>query len=644
MKDGRTQQNGGRTLRRRDLLQAILTTSVSAIMVAGPDGRFHFVNERAAEILGVPADVVLGRRYDDPAWAAETPDGDPLPADAYPFAILHRTGRPRDGLRIAIRDAAGRRRLLSVNAAPLEATGDVVFSVVDITAEAETKAAHDRLLEILEATPDFVSMMDMDRRVVYMNAAARRRAGLPPSAPGQMGFDVPHAAGEAGRWMHPDWAARKLESDGIPSAMRNGVWEGESALIDAQGREVPMSQVILAHTDAQGRVDRLSTLMRDISDQRAARRELAETAGRLERILHVNPTGVYALRLNPSAPERAPTTCLISQAAVEISGRSVADWTADPHGVWRSLVHPDDRDRVEAAQSRLFRDGFLEHDYRILRPGARDPVWISDHVVLLRDGAGRPTEIIGAWLDISDRHAMEEELRRSNAELEQFAYVTSHDLQEPLRMVSAYLGLLRRRLDGRLDEECTEFIDFAVDGAQRMHRMINDLLAYSRVDRMGAPFREVDAATALHAALANLQKALEDSGGAVHVAEPPPLPAVWADGAQLSRVFQNLIGNALKYHRPGVPPEITISALPCREGWRFTVRDNGIGIAAKDFGRVFQIFQRLHPRTGADGTGIGLAICKRIIERHGGRIWPESTLGEGTAFHFTLPAVPEQTP
>lgn len=583
-------------LRRRDLLQGILATSVSAIMIAGPDGIIHFANQRASEVLGVPIDDVLGRSCMDPAWSTETPDGHPLPFEDFPFNIVQRTGRPLDNGRISVLDAAGQRRQLSLNAAPLPGSEDIVFSIVDVTAEEDMKAARNRLLEILEATPDFVSMSDLDHNVVYMN----------PSA---------------------------------PAATRNGVWEGETALLDRDGGEIAMSQVILAHTDGQGRVDRLSTLMRDISDQRRARREAMENAARLERVLHVNPSGIYALLLDPDSPGAAPVGGLISQTMVDISGRSMDDWMADPHGVWNDLIHPDDKVRVAANQATLHNAGFIEHEYRITPPGKRNPVWVFDRVVLLRDAFNRPTEVIGAWLDISDRHAMEEELRRSNADLEQFAYVASHDLQEPLRMVSAYLGLLRRRLGNTLDAESTEFIAYAIDGAQRMHHMINDLLSYSRVDRMGAPFTEVDAATALCAAEANLHKAITDSGARIEV-EGPPLPQVWADGAQLGRLFQNLIGNALKYHRPDVPPVITITGGEVRDGWQFSVRDNGIGIERKDFNRIFQIFQRLHPRGTADGTGIGLSICKRIVERHGGRIWLESVPGQGTTFTFTLARPP----
>ena len=621
--------------RQSDLLQGILTTGVAALMIAGPDGRIHFANERAAAVLGVPLNDLLGRDCTDEAWSARTPDGDPLPRNAFPFSIVLRTGRPLDAFRMSVVGSDGRRRQLSVNAAPVPGSDDIVFAVLDITAEEETKAARNRLLEILEATPDFVSMSDLDRNVVYMNAAARRTAGVPPSAPGAFGFDIPHGSGRVGAWLHPAWAARKIAEEGIPTALRDGVWEGETALIGPDGQDIAMSQVILAHTNGQGRVDRLSSLMRDISDQRAARRELAQSAARLERVLHVNPSGIYALRLDPEQPEAPPVGVLVSQTMADISGRCLADWMADPHGVWHSLIHPDDRAFVDANQCRLLAEGSMEHEYRIIPPERSDPVWVSDRVVLLRDGLGRSTEIIGAWMDISGRHAMEEELRRSNSDLEQFAYVTSHDLQEPLRMVAAYLGLLKRRLGDSLDSECTEFIGYAIDGAQRMHRMINDLLSYSRVDRMGAPFAEVDASAALLAAMANLHKAIVDSAATIEV-ESPPLPKVWADGAQLGRLFQNLIGNALKYSHPDVPPVITICCAETSEGWRFSVRDNGIGIESKDFTRIFQIFQRLHPRGPADGTGIGLSICKRIVERHRGRIWLESTPGKGTTFHFTL--------
>ena len=227
-----------------------------------------------------------------------------------------------------------------------------------------------------------------------------------------------------------------------------------------------------------------------------------------------------------------------------------------------------------------------------------------------------------------------EELKRSNAELEQFAYVASHDLQEPLRMVASYCQLLGRRYEGKLDAEADEFIGFAVDGASRMQNLINALLAYSRVGSKGQPFATTDCNTVIGATLSNLKVAIDESGATITAAA---LPRVRGDETQLVRLFQNLVGNAIKF-RGEAPPEVKIGAEPSDDGWLFRVQDNGIGIALQYADRIFQIFQRLH-RTGEyPGTGIGLAVCKKIVERHGGRIWLESEPGNGSTFCFTLPA------
>jgi len=238
-----------------------------------------------------------------------------------------------------------------------------------------------------------------------------------------------------------------------------------------------------------------------------------------------------------------------------------------------------------------------------------------------------------------------QELERSNRELEQFAYVASHDLQEPLRMVSSYTQLIARRYRGQLDADADEFIAFAVDGANHMQQLINDLLAYSRVSTRGQPFAATDCHAVLGQVRANLSAAIQESGALVTNDE---LPTVMADEAQLVQLFQNLIGNAIKFHTPGEPPRVHISAkktsevFETSEVWTFAVRDNGIGIDPQYHERIFVIFQRLHAREEYPGTGIGLAICQRIVERHDGRMWVESELGESATFYFTLPALANQ--
>lgn len=227
------------------------------------------------------------------------------------------------------------------------------------------------------------------------------------------------------------------------------------------------------------------------------------------------------------------------------------------------------------------------------------------------------------------------ELARSNAELQQFAYVASHDLQEPLRMIASYTQLLAKRYKGKLDSDADVFIGYAVEGATRMQRLIKDLLAYSRVTTQGKGFERVECNQILAAVMSNLRLAIEESKAVV---SHDPLPAVTADGGQLGQLFQNLIGNAIKFHGKE-PPQIHISAERRPNEWLFSVRDNGIGLDPQYAERIFVIFQRLHNREAYPGTGIGLAICKKIVERHGGRIWVTSQAGLGATFHFTLPIV-----
>ena len=238
-------------------------------------------------------------------------------------------------------------------------------------------------------------------------------------------------------------------------------------------------------------------------------------------------------------------------------------------------------------------------------------------------------------------------LSRSNAELEQFAYVASHDLQEPLRKVTSFCQLLQSRYSGQLDEKADQYIEFAVDGAKRMQALINDLLAFSRVGRRSGPMVEVDCNEVFDQAVDNLGGRIDDAGATVTTAM---LPTVRGEKTLLVALFQNLIGNAVKFARPDVPPRVSIDATPTADAWLFTVADNGIGIEAQYADRVFTIFQRLHPKDAYEGTGIGLSLCRKIVEDHGGRIWIEvpatassevalESAGPGTIIHFTLPVV-----
>jgi signal transduction histidine kinase len=265
--------------------------------------------------------------------------------------------------------------------------------------------------------------------------------------------------------------------------------------------------------------------------------------------------------------------------------------------------------------------------------------------VTARPVNGHTGELIGGlavFRDVTEKHRVEEELaerreelERSNAELEQFAYVASHDLQEPLRMVASYTQLLARRYRGKLDEDADEFIGYAVDGATRMQALINDLLTYSRVQRKELELATVESGDAVEGALANLRGAVEDRDAVVVVDDE--LPEVRGDLTQLTQLFQNLLGNALKFTN-GARPEVHVGVRRRPGEWVFSVRDNGIGIDPQHAERIFEVFQRLHTRQEYPGTGIGLAVCKKIVERIGGRIWVQSSPGEGATFSFAIPA------
>lgn len=314
---------------------------------------------------------------------------------------------------------------------------------------------------------------------------------------------------------------------------------------------------------------------------------------------------------------------------------------------WQERIHPDDLPAALAAGDAECARGAatLQREYRVRHADGRW-VWVEDRSRVMYGADGKPRRMVGCTIDVTDRKRHAEtlerqvaertaELVRSNKELEEFAFAASHDLQEPLRKIQTYGARLREKARDQLADDSRDRLDRMMGSAGRMSRLIDDLLAYSRVTTRAKVFAAVDLNTALVEALEDLAARVEQSGGTV---EADPLPFVTGDAGQLRQLFQNLVGNALKFTRPGVPPVVRVTAARTAAGWELTVSDNGIGFEDRFAGRIFQVFQRLHGRDEYEGTGVGLAVCKKIVDRHGGTIVAHGRPGEGAVFVVKLPA------
>jgi PAS domain S-box-containing protein len=492
-------------------------------------------------------------------------------------------------------------------------------------AETHLAQMEGRYRGLLEAAPDAMVVVNPAGEIVLLNVQAEK----------QFGYSRDELVGRQVKNIIPEGFAERLIADGTRSAaeaLAQQIGTGIELIARRKdGSKFPIEIMLSPLESAEGIL--VTAAIRDISVRKNAETHLAQMEGRYRGLLEaapdamvvVNPAGEIVL-LNVQAEKQ------FGYSRNELVGQQVKNII--PEGFAERLIADGTRSAAEALAQQI---GTGIELIARRKDGSKFPIEIMLSPLESAEG----TLVTAAIRDISERKKSEEhllktvgELKRSNEELQQFAYVSSHDLQEPLRMVASYTQLLAKRYKGRLDSDADEFIAFAVDGCNRMQGLIRDLLAYSRAGTTGKALCEVAGEDALQRALRNLLITIEQSGAVV---SHDSLPAIRTDETQLTQVFQNLVGNAIKYRSAEVPRVHVSAKKNGGNEWIFSVRDNGLGIAPQYFERIFILFQRLHGRNEFEGTGIGLAICKKVLERLGGRIWVESQPEKGSTFYFALP-------
>jgi PAS domain S-box-containing protein len=595
------------------------------------DGRFLRVNPRLCEILGYAEDELVGMTvkqisHPEDRDVADRPRGK-LDAGEIDSVRLEKRYLRKDGAVVWV--------MLSI-ALERDATGRPLYAISvldDITSRKQAEAAlrdtEEHWRSIVDSANEGMLVYDRALKVMSGNLAAERILGLPlDEMIGKPGFtSLLRCVREDGAPLEPEHRPTRITlNSGAPqTGLVLGITRPGGAIT-----WLSINTAFLRRPGEEQYYGIVSTIS-DITARRRAAEALRQSEDLFRKTFELAASGVAHVSLEGRLTRvNRRLTEILGYSEAELIGRSV-----------KEISHPDDRD-VTDAQRALIRAGERESvrfEKRYIRKGG-ELVWVSLGVALVRNAAGTPEYEIAMFDDVTERKHAEtalreahEELKRSNAELEQFAYVASHDLQEPLRMVSSYTQLLGRRYGEKFDADAKEFMSYIVDGATRMKQLIEDLLAYSRVGTKHKDFKAVGLERSVRRAITNLKAAIDEAGASV---THDPMPTLPADEVQMAQLFQNLMGNALKFRSSSVP-RIHVAVSEKDSEWEIAVRDNGIGIEPQYFERIFMVFQRLHNKGEYPGTGIGLAIVKKVVERHGGHIRVESKLGEGSAFIFTLP-------
>src|SRR5258706_1346656 len=633
--------------------RAIVNSANEGILVYDRELNVIAGNQAAERILGLPLAEIIGAAGFTSLLPCVHADGRALLPQDRPTRVTARTGQKLSNYIIGIKRPGGVYTWLSVNTGFLRHTEaadwyGVVSTFTDITAQRNAEAAlrdsEERYRRTFEMAGSGLAHVDLEGRFLRVNRRLCEFFGY--SERELVGMLVKDLSHPADRDLADASRAKLLPGDlDVINSQRAKLYAGEIDRVRVEKRYVRKDRSIVwvafsmvVERDQAGQPSYEIAIFDDITERRRAEAAVRESEERFRSLTQLSSDWYWE-------QDAQFGLTFMSRRMGERTGLDASAYLGRKR--WdQPALNLTDADWASHYAQLERHEPF--RDFAVERPNPTGGTrWISVSGDPIFDQAGVFRGYRGVGSAITERKRAEaelrrahdevahkaEELERSNAELEQFAYVASHDLQEPLRMVSSYTQLLTKRYGERFDGDAKEFMHYIVDGAARMKQLIEDLLAYSRVGTKGKEFKPVSVEAPLRKAITNLRAAIEESSAAVTW---DPLPAVDADEVQLAQLFQNLIGNALKFRGPGVP-RIHVGAADQDGDWHLTVADNGIGIEPQYFERIFMLFQRLHTMGDYPGTGIGLAICKKVVERHGGRIWVSSTPGEGSQVHFTLP-------
>ncbi|SNB44751.1 PAS domain S-box protein [Geobacter sp. DSM 9736] len=606
------------------ICQAIFYHSPAAIYLKDSEGRYISVNRCFEELFELSRHAIIGKT-----------DFDLLPAtEAETVRREDEQARQEAGRGVSAEEVltiGGRQHIFLTDKFALrDEEGTVVLCGIsrEITEmkqrEHELENAQERYALVSRATTDVIWDWDVASNEVQWNDAVEKAFGCTPDELGGA------FSGWAER-IHPQEREEILA--GIEAAItgKADTWGAEYRFRRKDGSYGTFYDRGIIARDEGGRAVRMIGSMLDLTERHAVEEALRQSEAQFRQLTEALPQLVWITR--PDGYHE-----YFNSKWHEFTGLLPVETQGE---LWSLLLHPDDyRRTLERWHHSLETGEPYEIEYRF--KGANGAYhWFLGRALPLRDREGNIIRWFGTCTDIDPQKQAEEklqtaldELSRSNRELEQFAYVASHDLQEPLRAVARYVELLALRYTDRLDEQANTYIRFAADGAKQIHSLIGDLLTFTRIGEKNRERELVAMERVVRQGALNVRQELEDTGGALDVDQ---LPAVWGNEYLLVQLVQNLLSNALKFRKPGTAPVVRVGAREQEEMWEFFVRDNGIGIEPRFFDRIFHIFQRLHTRQRYQGTGMGLAICKKIVEHHGGSIRVESAPGEGATFFFTLP-------